>query len=68
VLTTFIDHNLALFPGLNFEQEYNTELIRVGKYLKSNLKYIRRIVLEQENYHLIIVDIKGAHLLRIINI
>ena len=56
------------FPGYNFEAEGNDHLIRVGVYIKSQIKYVRRVDLEGSNSNLIIIDIIDKETLRIINI
>ncbi len=37
------DHNLLTLTGFNFEAENNNHLVKVGMYLRIDIKYIRRI-------------------------
>jgi hypothetical protein len=41
-----LDHNLLSFPGFNYESKNCTTRARVGTYENSNLKYVRRVDLE----------------------
>ena len=63
-----LDHNLMSFPGYNYENENSPYRRRVGCYVNSNLKYVRRIDLEGNGLHLIIFDIKTVVDLRVINV
>ena len=64
-----LDPDLLSFPGYNYESECVKNVkARVGCYVKSNLNYIRRTDLEGTNLHLLVIDIKSEHDLRIINI
>ena len=51
---------LLSIPGYIFEYESNNVKRRVGCYVKNHLKYKRRLDLEGENSHLIIIDIENG--------
>ena len=63
-----LHHNLMSFPGYIYESEMNKTQSRVGCYVKSNISYVRRIDLEGQDSHLIILDIKAKNNKHIINI
>ena len=67
-LITNLDHNLLSFPGFNFESEICTSKSRVGTYINSSLKYVRRSELEGVDCHIVILDISSKPDLRIINL
>ena len=50
-----------------FESELNTVKMRVGLFINKHIDYIRRNDLEEENKHLVIIDIVQNVPLRIIN-
>ena len=50
------------------ELETNNTKKRTGIYLHKDLKYKRRLDLERENMHIVIVDIIGEKPIRIINV
>ena len=52
----------------NVELELNTEKKRVGIYLHNKLKYARRIDLEKENHHIVIIDVMASKNFRLINL
>jgi hypothetical protein len=54
-------------PGYFLETESNQTKIRTGIFVKSTLGYVRRYDLENSGLHLVIIDIKSVHKLRIIN-
>ena len=54
--------------GFTLELESNTTKKRAGIYLKKELKYVRRMDLEKENFHVVIVDVILNIKIRIINI
>jgi endonuclease/exonuclease/phosphatase family metal-dependent hydrolase len=62
-----VDQNLMSFNGFFYESENNNVRSRVGCYVNTNLSYIRRLELEGQNSHLVILDIMGPSPLRIIN-
>ena len=51
--------NVLNFGGYNIELEMNSAKKRVGFYIQSNINYVRRLDLEKENHHVIIIDIKS---------
>jgi exonuclease III len=59
-----IDHNLMSFIKYNYESESNNIRSRVGCYINSSLNYIRRSDLEENDLHLLIIDIKSIKNLR----
>jgi hypothetical protein len=63
-----IDHNLMSFLGYLYESESNAIKSTVGCYVNSNLSYVRRLDLEGNDSHLVILDVKTIKELRIINI
>jgi exonuclease III len=63
-----LESRLLSFPGFEFETENNAIKARVGCYIKSGIKYMRRIDLEGINSHLLIIDISAERNLRLINI
>ena len=64
------DCELLRIPGYVLETEVNTNKKRVGCYVKSNIKYVRRFDLEKANCLMIILDIDSSigYVKRIINI
>ena len=55
--------------GYNLEIEINNTKSRVGAYVRHEIKYKRRIELEGQNSHIVIIDVtKKTKTLRIINI
>ena len=52
----------------NVELELNTEKKRVGIYLHKNLKYVRRLDLEKEDHHIVIIDVIASKNFRLINL
>ena len=52
-----IDASLLSFKGYTFENENNSAKARVGMYINSNIKYVRRVDLEGVDSHLVIVDV-----------
>jgi hypothetical protein len=63
-----LDHNFLSFQGYNYEHESSPYRGRIGCYVQSNLKYVRRIDLEGNRLHLVIIDFKSDVDLRIKNI
>ena len=63
-----IDHELLSFQSYNYESEINSIKSRVGVYIKQKMNYVRRRDLEGSDSHLVIIDIKSKHDLRIITI
>ena len=63
------DCELLRIPGFILEMENNNHKKRVGIYIKSNINYKRLSILEGENNHLVVIEVKeGLALKRIINI
>ncbi len=54
--------------GFVYESEKNDCFSRVGCYFQSDITCVRRIDLEGDNSHLIILDVKAKINLRIINV
>ena len=54
--------------GYNLELETNDMKKRVGIYIKKSINYTRRHDKEKKNYHIIILDVGGNKITRIINI
>ena len=50
------------------QKKLNTEKKRVGIYLHKNLKYVRRVDLEKENHHIVIIDVMASKNFRLINL
>ena len=67
-LKSNMDHNLLSFPGYNFESEKCSSKSRVGTYINSSMKYVRRSELEEVDCHIVILDISSKPALRIINL
>ena len=63
-----IDHNLLSFPGYTIETETNTSTSRTAIYIRNNIQYLRRRELEGQDSHLVIIDLLGSHVSRIINL
>ena len=63
-----LDHQLLSFPGFCLESETNSLMSRVGIYVNSKIKYVRRNELEGKDSHIVIIDVIGHEKLRIINI
>ena len=55
-------------PGFTIETEKASETKRVATYIRNTVNYKRRRDLEQENGHLIILDVGTTRPLRIINL
>ena len=63
------DSDLLSFMGYNLEIEINNTKSRVGAYVRHEIKYKRRIELEGQNSHIVIIDVTEKNkTLRIINI
>ena len=60
--------NILSFAGYHFEPKNNTEKIRSGTYIKDTISYTRRTDLEEENNHLVIIDMNDRKPTRIVNI
>ena len=60
--------NLLNCGGFNMELEQNTVKKRVGIYLKTDLNYIRRLDLEKQDHHIVIIDVKTIVPFRIISL
>ena len=52
--------------GFTIELEMNSEKKRAGIYISTEVNYIRRNDLEQENMHAVIIDVKAETQFRII--
>ena len=63
-----LNENLLTFPGYSIEVERNDVKKRVAIYVSNQLDYKRRDDLEGSNNHLVIIDLLGTTLLRIITI
>ena len=53
------DCDLLSIPGYKFEAEANSFKKRVGFYIKDNVKYERKIDLEGQDSHLVIIDLEN---------
>ena len=66
------DFNCELMniPGYIFESEKNDYKKRVGMYIKNSIKYVRCMDLEDENAHLMVIDVENRkkNKKRVINI
>jgi endonuclease/exonuclease/phosphatase family metal-dependent hydrolase len=67
-LSSNLDHSLLSFPGYIYESEKSNIKARVGLFIRSGLKYVRRLDLEEVDCHVMIVDISSKNDLRIINL
>lgn len=67
-LVTNMDSSLLSLPGFSFEPETNIFKKRVGVYIKSNINYVRRMDLESDSLHVVVIDVKSASNLRIITV
>ena len=54
--------------GYNLELELNTNKRRAGIYIKQDVKYTRRLDLEKEDFHIVIVDVVLNVKIRIVNV
>ena len=54
--------------GYNIELEMNSLKKRVSIYIQKNDNFIRRLDLEKEDYHIVIIDVKTEISLRIISL
>ena len=54
--------------GYTLELELNSDKKRAGIYLKNDIKYIRRLDLEKENFHIVVVDVITDVKIRVINV
>ena len=54
--------------GYNIELEMNTVKKRSGIYIQKDIKYVRRLDLEKENHHIVIIDVMSKITLRIISL
>ena len=59
---------ILTFKGYGLEMEKNTTKLRSGIYIKDSISYTRRTDLEEENTHVVIIDINDRKKTRIINI
>ena len=63
-----LDHSLMSLVDFQYESELNTVRSRVGMYVRSGLKYVRRQDLEGINSHIIVIDVKSDKNFRIITL
>ena len=63
-----LNEKTLLIPGYSLETEKNQHTKRVASYISNSIKYRRRKDLEQDNSHMIILDIGENNQLRIINL
>ncbi len=54
--------------GYTIELELNSDKKRAGIYLKNDINYIRRLDLEKENFHIVVVDVITDVKIRVINV
>ena len=52
--------NLLTFKGFSYESEINNYKHRCGMYVSNNVSYTRRLDLETENMHAMIIDINDS--------
>ena len=67
-LNNQIDHNLLSFPGFVYETEKASNKSRVGIYVNTCVKFVRRFDLEIVDCHVMILDVLTKPNLRIINL
>ena len=60
--------NMLNCNDFTLELENSDYKKRTGIYLKSNISYTRRADLEEENFHIVIIDLDCTVKLRIINL
>ena len=60
--------NILNCKGYNIELELNSVKKRVGIYVHKNVNYTRRLDLEKENHHVVILDVKCKTDFRIITL
>jgi exonuclease III len=63
-----LDHSLMSFVDFHYESELNTVRSRVGMYVRSGLKYVRRQDLEGIDSHIAVIDVKADKDVRIITL
>jgi hypothetical protein len=54
---TDVDHNLLSFTGYIYKSEKSAIMVRVGIFIKSGLKYMRRLDLRDVECHIMIADV-----------
>ena len=59
---------LLSFSGYNFECENNDLKARCGIYISNSISYVRRLDIETENLHVVIIDLNDQSKTRIINL
>ena len=59
--------NLLNCGGFNLELEQNTSKKRAGIYLRSHVNYVRRLDLEKEDHHIVVVDVETVVPFRVIS-
>ena len=62
-----IDKDVLTFPGFELEIEKSSWISRVGIFIKTGINYARRYELEGADSHLIVIDVNGIKVTRIIN-
>ena len=60
--------NLLHISGYTLEVEITLSTKRVATYIRRNVSYKRRIDLEPENGHMIVIDIQGINPFRVVNL
>jgi hypothetical protein len=63
-----LDHNLLSFPGFVYETEKASNKSRVGIYVNTCIKFVRRFDLEIIDCHVMILDVLSKPNLSIINL
>jgi hypothetical protein len=64
-LNTNLDHSLLSFPSYIYEPEKCAIKARVGLFIHSGIKYVKRLDLEDVDCHVMIVDVPSETDLRI---
>ena len=59
---------LLTFSGYGYESEFNNIKSRCGIFISNNISYVRRLDIEIQNMHVIVIDLKDPSNTRIINI
>ncbi len=67
-LNNEMDHNLLSFPGFTYETEKASNKSRVGIYINTCVRFLRRCDLEIIDRHVMIIDVLSTPKLRIINL
>ena len=67
-ITSDMGYTPFAIKNYSFEPEKSTEMARIACYISTSINYQRRLDLEQENNHVMIIDILTEKRLRIFNI